>query len=174
MRKRIAAIITAAASVVGLGLAAGPAQATDMYGISINIADGFCLDIPNSSPSNGQVVQQYWCNGTNAQKWNVFSVGSHYFKIQSAAWPGYCLNNWSSGGATGDYIKLYNCDSTDDLFNTVGTNESNYEQFQPKNASSTCANMWGGQAVGSVMRLYPCSDTGPNAKFRLYQSTGTW
>lgn len=142
-----------------------------MYGIAIHISDGLCLDIPNGNAYNGQVVQQYWCNSTPAQQWDVFSYGSHYFKIRSATWPDYCLNNWSSGGATGDYIKLYNCDSNDALFNVVGPAPSNYEQFQPMNASSTCANMWGGQAVGNVMRLYSCGDTGPNSQFRLYQAT---
>ncbi|MFB8183423.1 RICIN domain-containing protein [Streptomyces sp. NPDC055966] len=172
MRKRIAAITTAAATVVGLGLAASPAQAVDRYNFSINIADGLCLDILHSSPSTGATVQQWWCNGTDAQQWNVLDAGSHYFKIQSASWPQYCLNNWNGGGAAGGPVKLYNCDSTDDLFNTVGADPSNYEQFQPKAASSTCENMSGGQDLGNIMRLAPCSDTGPHAQFRLYRPTG--
>lgn len=138
------------------------------YNISINIADAFCLDIPNSNPYNGHVVQQWTCNDSNAQKWNVLDSGSHYFKVQSAAWPQFCLNNWSGGGAQGDYIKLDNCDSVDSNFNTVGADFGNYWQFQPMKASANCLNMYGGQAPGAVMRLFPCSDTGPNSRFRLY------
>lgn len=170
MRKRTAAAITAAAAILGTFLTAGQAQAAVRYSETIYISDSLCLDIPNSNPYYGQVVQQWSCNGTNAQLWNVIDVGSHYFMIQSAAWPDYCLNNWSGGGATGDYIKLYNCNSQDDNFNTVGAAFGNYWAFQPMAASSNCVNMWGGQAEGNVMRLYQCTDaaTSPNEYFRLW------
>lgn len=167
MHKRTAVMAAAAAAVLSTGLLAGPAQAADHTNIAIYISDSLCLDIPNSSPSNGADVQQYWCNGTNAQQWNVLDAGSHYFKIQSAAWPQYCLNNWSGGDGNGDYIKLYNCDSQDDLFNTVGADQSDYWEFQPMKASANCANMWGNQNPGDVMRLSPCWPH-PNALFRLF------
>jgi hypothetical protein len=170
MRKRTAAMATAAAAVLSTGLFAGPAQAADRYNMTIYISDGYCLDIPNSSPSDGAVVQQWDCNGTNAQQWNVVYQGSHYFEIQSAAWPQFCLNNWNSGGANGDPIKLFNCSSLDRLFNTVGVDQSNYWEFQPKNASANCVNMWINNQIprpGDVMRLSPCKPN-PTQIFRLF------
>ncbi|MEV7413817.1 RICIN domain-containing protein [Streptomyces sp. NPDC089919] len=172
MRIRSAAVAAAAAaSALGTLLVATPAQAVDTYNVTINIADGYCLDIPNSHAVSNQVVQQWPCNGTDAQRWNILDFGASHFKIQSAAWPNYCLNNWSSGNTTGDYIKLYNCSSADSAFNTIGTDGgSNYIRFQPMRATSNCVNMWGGQVQGAVARLYPCSDDGPNARFRLWKS----
>lgn len=174
MRKRIAAVVTAIVAFAGLGLAAGPAQAADRYGIEINIGNGLCLDIPNNDAHSGQAVQQYYCNGSNAQDWNVIHVGSTYFKIQSNSHRAYCLNNWESTGATGNNIKLYTCDSGGDdfLFNKVGDGTSLYQffQFQPKAAGANCVNMWGGDQLHAVARLYPCSDNQTNSYFDLWDN----
>ncbi|WP_328786809.1 RICIN domain-containing protein [Streptomyces sp. NBC_00273] len=167
MRMRTAALATMAAATLGTVLVAAPAQAVTQNDITINISDGLCLDIPQSNPYNGQVVQQWWCNGTNAQKWNRVDAGAHYFKIQSAAWPQFCLNNWTSGGAVGAEIKLYKCDSNDSAFNIVGVDFGNYYQFQPRAASKNCSTMTG-QNAGDPMRLAPCSDNGSNSRFRLF------
>ncbi|MCC0097479.1 MULTISPECIES: RICIN domain-containing protein [Streptomyces] len=173
MRIRTAAAAALAAAAFGTVLSAVPAQAADRKDVTINIADGYCLDIPNSNAFNGQVVQQWQCNGTNAQRWNILDFGASHFKIQSVAWPQFCLNNWSGGNTQGDYIKLYNnCDSPDAAFNIVGTDFGNYIRFQPMKATSNCVNMWGGQVQGAVARLYPCSDDGPNARFRLWKTGG--
>ncbi len=40
-----------------------------------------CLDVPNSSTSPGQQIQQYSCNGTNAQNFTVAHQGDGYYKI---------------------------------------------------------------------------------------------
>ncbi|MFK0235714.1 RICIN domain-containing protein [Streptomyces vinaceus] len=174
MRIRSAAVASIAASAAALAtlMTAVPAQAVSKYNTTINIADGYCLDIPNSDAHSGQVVQQWRCNGTNAQQWNIVDSGSHYFKLQSAAWPNYCLNNWSGRDTEGDYMKLYNCDSVDSNFNTVGVDFGNYIKFQPMKSKSNCVNMWGGQTEGAQMRLFRCSDDGPNAHFRLWKSGG--
>jgi hypothetical protein len=98
------------------------------------------LDVPNFHFSSGVVLQEWTCNHTNAQKWNVLDVSSAYFQVQSAARPDLCLNNWFSGGAKGDYIKRYSCSSVGSRFNIIGGNTwdhswNGYNQFQPKAAS---------------------------------------
>lgn len=35
----------------------------------VNYNSGLCIDVPNSSTAQGQALQQYGCNGTNAQAW---------------------------------------------------------------------------------------------------------
>ncbi|MFV5998584.1 RICIN domain-containing protein [Streptomyces sp. NPDC056231] len=169
MRIRTAAASTLTAAALGIGLTAAPAEAAFRTNIEIDLADGFCLDVPNSNFSNGVTVQEWTCNHTNAQKWNLVFQGSHYFQIQSAAAPSLCLNNWSSGGAKGDYIKLYSCSSGDSLFNEVGPEGgwNNYFEFQPKNASANCVTAWGGSAQGHQMRLDSCSRNWNNL-FDLY------
>ncbi|WP_406058957.1 RICIN domain-containing protein [Streptomyces sp. NBC_01077] len=170
MRKRFAAIFTAATAVAGLGLSTAPAQAASVYNIEINIGNGYCLDIPNSQAYPGQFVQQWYCNGTDAQKWNVVDAGSQYFKVQSKAWPQYCLNNFESTAASGGHIKLYDCnDPTDSLFNRKGVESFDHLwKFQPKLAATTCVNMWGGDQVGAVARLFDCNDEKTNSYFDLW------
>ncbi|MFD9791515.1 RICIN domain-containing protein [Streptomyces sp. NPDC059070] len=173
MRIRSSAVAAfALAASLGTLLTTAPAQAAPKPDVTINIADGYCLDIPNGDVFNGQVVQQWPCNGSNAQRWNILDAGASHFKIQSVASPDYCLNNWSGNNNTGNYIKLFkNCDSADAAFNTIGNDGgSNYIRFQPMHATSNCVNMWGGQTQGAVARLYPCKEDAPNARFRLWMS----
>ena len=172
MRRKLAAIFTTATAVAGLGLvAAGPAQAADRANIEITIGNGLCLDVPNSQAYSGQYVQQWYCNGTGAQKWNVIHDGSWYFKIQSTLNPALCLNNWEHTAASGGHIKLYDCnDSTgDSLFNTKGVENSNgFWKFQPKLAVTTCVNVWGGDQVGNVARLFDCNNEKSNSRFDIW------
>lgn len=168
MRIRNGVMATLAAAALGIVLTAAPAQAADRYNIEVDLADGYCLDVPNSNFSNGVTVQEWTCNHTNAQKWNVVYVSSQYFQVQVAAKPGLCLNNWSSGGAKGDYIKLYSCSSTDSWFNQVGSGWNDYFQFQPKAAAANCVTSWGGSGQGRQMRLDACSNRGYNSYFDLW------
>lgn len=45
---------------------------------------GKCLDIAAASTANGAALQQYDCNGTGAQKFNVTSLGGGYYEITNA------------------------------------------------------------------------------------------
>jgi len=42
---------------------------------------GLVIDVPNASPDNGVVIQQYPYNGGSGQKWQCVPVGNGYFKI---------------------------------------------------------------------------------------------
>ncbi|WP_328457158.1 ricin-type beta-trefoil lectin domain protein [Streptomyces sp. NBC_00386] len=159
---------TIAAAALGTVVLSVPAQAANRSNIEIDLADAKCLDVPNSDFSSGVPVQEWTCNHTSAQKWNVVYVSSQYFQVQVAAKPSLCLNNWSSGGAKGDEIKLYSCASTDSWFNQVGSGWNNYFQFQPKNASANCVTAWGGTAPGNKMRLDSCSNGSYNTYFDLF------
>ncbi len=56
---------------------------------------GKCLDVNNSSPDNGAKVQQWDCNNTNAQNWELFYVGSGpRFRDQAGNY--YALRNVNS------------------------------------------------------------------------------
>lgn len=46
-----------------------------------SVATGKCLDVPSSSTANGTNLQQWTCNGTNAQKFHISPTSDGYFKI---------------------------------------------------------------------------------------------
>jgi hypothetical protein len=41
------------------------------YQVLLNKYSGLCLDLAGNSSANGTHIQQYWCNGTNAQYWMI-------------------------------------------------------------------------------------------------------
>ncbi|MFJ5552318.1 RICIN domain-containing protein [Streptomyces sp. NPDC093225] len=170
MRKRFAALVTAAAAVAGLAVTAGPAQAANRYGIEIDNPDGKCLDIPGSNFSAGVGLQAYSCNHTNAQKWNLVHAGSRYFKLQSVGNPALCAYNQYNRDQQGDRIVLGSCDSNSALFNEISPDWNDYWQFQPKAAFKNCVNYAGGSNQGAWAVLYPCSDRAGNSLFDLWNS----
>ncbi|MER7756718.1 RICIN domain-containing protein [Kitasatospora sp. NPDC097643] len=163
IRRKIAAAAGTAALAGALSFTATPAQAAGnlytipAYGVAIHFSNGYCLDVPNADAYGQQIVQTWWCNNTDAQRWNIIPVDSTHFQIQSVLEKGkYCLNNYEGGDVTGNYIRLYDCGTSPDrVFNFV------YKgigwQLQPKSASVNCVNMWGGDQRGNEARLYPCA-----------------
>ena len=47
------------------------------------VHSGKCLDVRSSGTADGVAVQQWDCNGTNAQKFRVSSVGDGFVKIEN-------------------------------------------------------------------------------------------
>ncbi|MEZ0095908.1 RICIN domain-containing protein [Streptacidiphilus sp. EB129] len=156
MRKSIVAAVVTGAALIATGLAASPASAANSTS-PLGFANDLCLDVPNSNAVVGQQVQQWTCNGTEAQMWTTYWVDSTHFQVHSGLNYNLCLNNWEGGDTVGNHIKLYNCETTPDgLFNWVHTGSGT--QIQPQSAWHTCVNGWGGDAPGNEMRLYTCQD----------------
>src|SRR6267142_5800729 len=117
-------------SVVGLSMTAllcvwassASAQITNngRYPV-INKNSSKCVDAAASATANGTVVQQWTCNGSNAQLWQFTATDSGYYKVLTA-------NNTAQGwdvtggtSATGDGVKIQ-------LWTNSG---STNEQWQP-------------------------------------------
>nr|WP_308288220.1 ThuA domain-containing protein [Streptomyces corallincola] len=58
----------------------GPISETSWYSVA-NTGNGACVDARGAGTANGTVVQQYTCNGTNAQQWQFRSTDSGYVRI---------------------------------------------------------------------------------------------
>ncbi|MDJ0347599.1 RICIN domain-containing protein [Streptomyces sp. H10-C2] len=129
--------------------------------VQIKFDNGLCLDVPNADAHSMQYVQQWGCNGTNAQQWKIINIDPTHFKIQSTISPYLCLNNWQGGDKTGNDIVLYACvNDGDGQFNIVNNNGNTWpiDRLQPKSAATNCVNMWGGDQWGNHARLYPCNN----------------
>ncbi|MGH3805018.1 MAG: RICIN domain-containing protein [Pseudonocardiaceae bacterium] len=165
MRKLIAAAVSGAALMV-TGLAAGPASAETGYH-PIEMYNHLCWDVPNSNAYSGAQVQQWGCNGTDAQRWLVHKVDATHYEIRNYLNQNLCLNNWEGGDTVGNHIKLYACGESnpDRVFNQVHT--GSHTQLQPKSAWKTCVSGWGGDAWGNELRLFTCKDVAD-------QNVGSW
>ncbi|GHK02391.1 hypothetical protein SY2F82_41880 [Streptomyces sp. Y2F8-2] len=67
---------------------------------------GLCLDDRGASTANGNPIQVYTCNGTNAQTWTV-NDSNHTLRVL-----GKCLDVTAGGTANGTKVQLYDCNGT--------------------------------------------------------------
>jgi len=83
----VAGLAVAAAAVVALAvtLVANPARA-DVTGAVRGVASGRCLDVPNSSQTDGTYLQIYDCSGGANQQWTLTAGG------QLTVYGGKCLD----------------------------------------------------------------------------------
>jgi endoglucanase len=101
--------LAAAAVVVGACLVATSvsAQITNnaRYKV-VNKNSAKCVDAAAAGTANGTLVQQYTCNGSNAQLWQFTATDSGYYKVLTAA---NTAQGWDvTGGttATADGVKI--------------------------------------------------------------------
>ena len=117
-RRRRALAATSATAVTVAAIAAavaaggtGPAKADTFYGPYFFSRDGgnICLDDRGSSTQDGNPVQDYTCNSTDAQNWYYdFSDGT----VRLASNTKECLDVKYSGTSPGTPVDLWTCDGT--------------------------------------------------------------
>ncbi len=72
------------------------------------VHSGKCLDVPNSSTSNGTQLQQWSCNGSAAQQFDFLYVGDGQYEIINAN-SGKCLDLYYGYTYNGTNIEQYTC-----------------------------------------------------------------
>ncbi|MGW1254927.1 ricin-type beta-trefoil lectin domain protein [Streptomyces sp. NPDC002513] len=89
----------------GIGSGGGGGGGTPRTGPITGYA-GLCLDDRSASTANGNPIQVYTCNGSNAQTWTVNDSG-HTLQVL-----GKCLDVPGGGTANGIKVQLYDCNGT--------------------------------------------------------------
>lgn len=123
---------------------------------------GKCLDLPNSSLSNGTQLQQYSCNGTGAQQFDVYYVGGSKYEIRNVT-SGKCIeanNGWTGNGTN---IQQWDCNQTNaQRWYLSGTGETDGNlQFKSALDSGKVWDVTGGSTSnGAGIQLW--SNTGVN------------
>ena len=112
------------------------------------VSSSLCLDDSQSSTTDGNPVQLYTCNSTDAQSWTVAPDGT----VRTL---GKCLDAWQSGTTNGTKIDLYYCNGSGAQ---QWTAESNGSLVNPE--SSLCLDDPGGStSTGTQLQLYTCNST---------------
>ncbi|MFI9366838.1 RICIN domain-containing protein [Kitasatospora sp. NPDC053057] len=154
--KRTAAIALSTAALLAGGLAtATTASANTGWGSIQFDAPGLngatsCYDVPNANAYSGAQVQNWGCNGTDAQQWQLEYVDSYHFKVHSGLNYNLCLNNWEGGDTRGNHVKLYSCGSNDSVWNWVSFSNGDVG-LQPKISSDNCADAGVGSGTAIVL-----------------------
>ncbi|MFD7537848.1 RICIN domain-containing protein [Streptomyces sp. NPDC059819] len=99
--------LTIVASAVTVTVGASPAAA-DSYTSFANVYTGKCLEVENSSRSNGARVQQWDCNGQGGMRWYTRDAGGGYSYIVNAN-SGKCLEIDGSSRNNGARAQQWDC-----------------------------------------------------------------
>ncbi|GHJ47670.1 beta-xylanase [Catellatospora sp. TT07R-123] len=121
----------------------------------VGAQSGRCIDVPNSSQTNGTRVQLYDCHGQSNQQWTYTS--SKQLKVFGSM----CLD--AAGSGNGSAVQIYSCN-----------NQSNQQWNVNSNGTITgaqsgrCLDVWS-TANGAQVQLYDCNGQA-NQRFSLSAS----
>ncbi|MCQ4079430.1 lectin [Streptomyces sp. RB6PN25] len=137
-------VSTGGMHIFAIGFSSGPGAAPIVSGISSSL----CVDDLHSATANGNPIQIYGCNGTDAQLWTVATNGT----IQAL---GGCMDVTGSGTANGTKVQWYQCNGT------------GAQQWKP-GTSSSLVNPESGKCLDD-----PNSSTTPGTQLQIYTCNGT-
>ena len=150
-RSLFAALAAVALAVAALAvtLNAGPAVA-DVSGTLRGVASGRCLDVPNSSQTDGTFLQIYDCSGGANQQWTSTSGG------QLTVYGGKCLDVPHQATTAGTRVEIWTCNG--------GANQQwrvNADGTVVGVQSGLCLDVTGaGTANGTAVEIWTCNGGG--------------
>jgi hypothetical protein len=140
----------------------------------VNVFNGKCTDINAASTASGTVVQEYDCNGTGAQSFQVIDEGNGWFKILNTN-SQLALDVISASTSDGTHIQQYADNATDaQRFSITVTDSSDPTAFQIVNKKSgLCIDDtdWG-TTDRNPLQQWSCSGA-TNQSFRFYPTGST-
>jgi hypothetical protein len=158
-RTALAALATAVVAVLGVTLGAGTASAATTAPV-VGAQSGRCVDVPNSSTTNGTQVQLYDCSGQANQAWTYTSAK------QLQVYGTKCLDANGKGTTNGTSVIIWDCNGqTNQQWNVNADGTITGVQ------SGLCLDANGaGTANGTKLILWACNG---GANQRWSQSTTT-
>ncbi|GAA3770810.1 ricin-type beta-trefoil lectin domain protein [Streptomyces chiangmaiensis] len=117
---------------------------------------GLCLDDRAASTANGNPIQVYTCNGTNAQNWTV-NDADHTLQVL-----GKCLDVPGGGTANGIKVQLYDCNGTGAQ---VWVPQANGSLLNPQSGKCLDDTDWS-TTPGTQSQIWSCSGNA-NQKWNL-------
>ena len=135
----------------------------------VNAYSGKCVDVNAASKSAGAVVQQYACNGTGAQSFQVIDEGSGWFKLLNTN-SGLAVDVIGASVANGTHIQQYTDNGTGAQRFSISVADSNdttaFEIVNQTSGKCVDDTDWG-TADRNPFQQWSCSGT-TNQTFRFY------
>jgi endo-1,4-beta-xylanase len=158
-------LLAAATSVLAVAGAAlvlpGPARAATTTGAVVGGQSSRCIDVPNSTQTNGTQVQLYDCNGATNQTWTYTS------SKQLQVYGNKCLDANGKGTTNGTTVIIWDCNGQANQQWNMNTNGTITGQ-----QSGLCVDA-NGAATGNGTKLILWSCNGQsNQQFQLVPSGG--
>jgi predicted alpha-1,2-mannosidase len=116
--------------------------------VTSGVSSSLCLDDSNSGTSNGNVIQIWDCNQTNAQTW-VYTPGDGLSVM------GKCLDVPNSSTTQGTKVQLYDCNGTDAQ---LWQHQSDGAYLNP-NSNMCLDDPNSSTSEGTQLQIYTCNGT---------------
>jgi hypothetical protein len=156
----LVAVVAALAALAAM-LVAGPAHAATT-GALRGVGSGRCLDVPNSTQTDGTYLQIYDCSGGANQQWTVTSTS------QLTVYGGKCLDVPGHATTAGTRVQIWTCNG--------GTNQQwrvNSDGTVVSVESGLCLDVTGkGTANGTAVEIWTCNG-GANQQWTGLTGTST-
>jgi hypothetical protein len=125
-------------------------------------ASGKCLDIAAAGTANGTNIQQWTCNGTPAQRFELQKLTANSYRLVDAL-ARKCVDVNRSGAVDGTNIQLWACNGSGAQSFRIEDVGNGYSQLVNTN-SNKCVDVAGSQlADGTNVQLWTCNGTGAQA-----------
>jgi hypothetical protein len=119
---------------------------------------GSCMDAEGSGTGDGTQIQEFACNGTGAQSFELVAAAGGAFAIVNTN-ANKCVDVQARGTANGTKIQLFDCNQTSAQSFTVQSAGGGFVSFVNTN-SGKCLDVAGASpANGTVVQLFDCNGT---------------
>jgi hypothetical protein len=140
-----------------------------------NDFSGLCVDVTSRSTAPGALIEQYPCNGTTAQTFQVISEGNGWYKIVNAnsqlpfdvlsasTADGADIQQWTDNGTGAQRFSIVVTDSSDPTAFSI-MNENSGKCIDDTNWSTTAIHLQQWSCAGSSnqsFRFYPIGSSTP-------------
>jgi hypothetical protein len=138
----------------------------------VNAANGKCVDARGAGTTNGTAIQQYSCNGTNAQEFQLQYVDGPYVKIVNRGNPAEGLDVTNVSTSDNAPIQLWSYSSgKNQQWQAVPTGSGSYRLVNRNSASGQghmeCLSVPGSSGSDSVQLTQTLCNGGSNQSFNL-------
>ncbi|HEY3816899.1 MAG TPA: family 16 glycosylhydrolase [Polyangiaceae bacterium] len=130
----------------------------DIYNFGAIAHPGSCMDAKGGGTTDGTQIQEWTCNGTGAQSFELEDDGAGGFYIVNTQ-ADKCVDVQARGTANGTKVQLYDCNQTPAQTFVTEDAGNGFVYFVNTN-SNKCLDVAGDNpADGTVVQLYDCNGT---------------
>jgi beta-glucanase (GH16 family) len=130
----------------------------DIYNFGTLAHPGSCMDARAGGTADGTQIQEYDCNGTGAQSFELQDDGAGGFYIVNTL-ANKCVDVQSSGTANGTKIQLWDCNQTHAQTFTTQDAGNGFVYFVNTNSNKCLDVSADSPNNGTIVQLYDCNQT---------------
>ena len=130
----------------------------DIYNFGALANPGSCMDAQGGGTGDGTQIQEWPCNGTGAQSYELLDDGSGGFTIHNTQ-ANKCVDVQGAGTANGTKVQLWDCNGTGAQSFVTEDAGNGFVHLVNTNSNKCLDVTADNPAAGTVVQLYDCNGT---------------